>query len=69
MSAACIQVHFRLDSQLLFLAVFFYVLHVSMIGWHVIVFNNMNPDQTAPKEQSGVVSYCLQYSLPKNISK
>ena len=30
----------------------------------------MNPDQTAPKwEQSDLVPYCLQYRLPKNISR
>ena len=23
--------------------------------------NNMSPDQTAPKEQSDLVPYCLQY--------
>ena len=28
----------------------------------------MNPDQTAPKEQSDLGPYCLQYRLPKNIS-
>ena len=31
--------------------------------------NNMNPDQTAPWEQSDLGSYCLQYMLPKNISR
>ena len=25
----------------------------------------MNPDQTAPMEQSDLVPYCLQYRLPK----
>ena len=25
--------------------------------------NNLNPDQTAPKEQSGLGPYCLQYRL------
>ena len=25
----------------------------------------MNPDQTAPKEQSDLGPYCLQYILPK----
>ena len=29
----------------------------------------MNPDQTAPQEQSDLISYCLQYALPKNISR
>ena len=29
----------------------------------------MNPDQTAPKEQSDLGPYCLQYRLPKNISR
>ena len=29
----------------------------------------MNPDQTAPWEQSDLGSYCLQYMLPKNISR
>ena len=30
----------------------------------------MNPDQTVPKEeQSDLGPYCLQYSLPKNISR
>ena len=27
----------------------------------------MNPDQTAPGEQSGLGPYCLQYRLLKNI--
>ena len=27
--------------------------------------NNMNPDQTAPMEQSDLDPYCLQYWLPK----
>ena len=31
--------------------------------------NNMNPDQTAPAEQSDQGSYCLQYRLSKNISR
>ena len=31
--------------------------------------NNMNPDQTAPWVQSDLVPYCLQYRLPKNISR
>ena len=31
--------------------------------------NNMNPDQTAPKEQSDLGPYCLQYRLPKNINR
>ena len=26
----------------------------------------MNPDQTAPKEQSDLGPYCLQYRLPIN---
>ena len=30
--------------------------------------NTMNPDQTAPWEQSDLGSYCLQYRLHKNIS-
>ena len=29
----------------------------------------MNPDQTAPKEQSDLGPYCLQYILPKYISR
>ena len=29
----------------------------------------MNPDQTAHKEQSDQGPYCLQYRLPKNISR
>ena len=29
----------------------------------------IDPDQTAPKEQSDLGQYCLQYRLPKNISK
>ena len=29
----------------------------------------MNPDQTAPREQSDLDPYCLQYRLPKSISK
>ena len=29
----------------------------------------MNHDQTAPKEQSDLDPYCLQYKLPKNISR
>ena len=29
----------------------------------------MNPDQTAPREQSDLGSYCLQYQLPENISR
>ena len=29
----------------------------------------MDPDQTAPKEQSDLGPYCLQYRLPKNISR
>ena len=28
----------------------------------------MNPDQTAPWEQSDLGPYCLHYRLPKNIS-
>ena len=31
--------------------------------------NNMNPDQTAPLEQSDLGPYCLQYRLPKNIRR
>ena len=31
--------------------------------------NNMKPDQTAPKEQSDLGPYCLQYRLPGNISR
>ena len=27
--------------------------------------NTMNPDQTAPWEQSDLGPYCLQYRLPK----
>ena len=29
----------------------------------------MNPDQTAPKEQYDLGPYCLQYMLPKSISR
>ena len=29
----------------------------------------MKPDQTAPWEQSDLGSHCLQYRLPKNISR
>ena len=29
----------------------------------------MNPDQSAAKEQSDLGTYCLQYRLPKNISR
>ena len=29
----------------------------------------MNPDQTAPNEQSELGPYCLQYRLPKNRSR
>ena len=29
----------------------------------------MNPDQTAPKEQSDLSPYCLQYRQPMNISR
>ena len=29
----------------------------------------MNPDQSAPKEQSDLDPYCLQYKLPKKISR
>ena len=31
--------------------------------------NNMNPDQMAPEEQSDLGPYCLQYRLPKTISR
>ena len=31
--------------------------------------NNMNPVQTAPKEQFDLGPYCLQCRLPKNISR
>ena len=31
--------------------------------------NIMNPDHTAPMEQSDLGPYCLQYRLPKNISR
>ena len=31
--------------------------------------NTENPDQTAPKEQSDLGSYCLQYRPPKYISR
>ena len=30
---------------------------------------NMNPDQTAPLDQSELSSYCLQYRLSKNKSR
>ena len=49
MSAACIQVHFKIDFSM--------------------ESNNMNPDQTAAKEQADLGPYCLQYRLPKNISR
>ena len=53
MTAAYIQVPFRLD---LFMET-----------------NNMDPNQTAPsvalREQSDQCSYCLQYRLPKNITR
>ena len=29
----------------------------------------MDPDQTAPLEQSDLGPYCLQYRLPKNMSR
>ena len=29
----------------------------------------MSPDRTAPKEQSDLCPYCLQYRLSKNISR
>ena len=29
----------------------------------------MNPDQTAPKKQSDLGPYCLQYRRPKTISR
>ena len=29
----------------------------------------MNPNQTAPMEQAHLGPYCLQYRLPKNISR
>ena len=35
----------------------------------VMEANTMNPDQTAPWEQSDLGPYCLQYRLPKNISR
>ena len=31
--------------------------------------NNMHPDQTAPREQSDLDPYCLEYRLPKNIRR
>ena len=31
--------------------------------------NNIDPDQTAPREQSDLSPYCLHYRLPENISK
>ena len=34
-----------------------------------MVANSMNPYQTSPKEQSDLGPYCLQYRLPKNISR
>ena len=49
MSAANIQMHFRLE--------FF------------MDVNNMNPDQSAPWEQTDLGPYCLQYSLPYNVSR
>ena len=30
--------------------------------------NTMNPDQTAPKEQSDLGSYCLQYTTSMHIN-
>ena len=30
--------------------------------------NNMIPDQTAPWEQSDLISYCLQYRLSKQMT-
>ena len=49
MSAAYIQVYFRLDN--------------------IMEAKNMNPDKTAPNEQSDLGPYCLQYRLPKKISR
>ena len=31
--------------------------------------NNMNPDQTAPREQSYLSSYCLQYGYRRTLTK
>ena len=31
--------------------------------------NTVNPDQTAPWEQSDQGPYCLQYRLPKKLSR
>ena len=34
-----------------------------------MVANSVNPDQSAPKEQSDFGPYFLQYRVPKNISR
>ena len=36
------------------------------LGYLFMEANNMNPDQTAPKEQSDLGPYYLQYRLPKD---
>ena len=38
-------------------------------GAFIMLANNMNPDQTAPTEQSDLGPYFLQYRLSKNISR
>ena len=35
----------------------------------LIEANTMNHDQTAPIGQSDLGTYCLQYKLPKNMSR
>ena len=52
----------------------FYLCCISYIQVHfrldfIMETNIMNPDQTAPMEQSDLSSYCLQYRLPKKISR
>ena len=34
-----------------------------------IMNQTMNPDQTATQEQTDLGLYCLQYELPKNVSR
>ena len=36
---------------------------------HSMAANTMNHDQTAPREQSDLGSYFLQYMLPRNVYK
>ena len=35
----------------------------------ILEVNTMNQDQTAPKEQSDLGPYCLQYMVSKNTSE